>query len=87
MVDYFTYVSVLHQQEGGGDLGHLSESELKGKMLADQKSLDEGIGYLLKQGQKVKISTDSSKTILDLEDFTKDASSSKNKNLQSEQEE
>jgi len=88
MVDYFTYVSVLHQQEGGGDLGHLSESELKGKMLADQKSLDEGIGYLLKQGQKVKISTDSSKTILDLEDFTKDASSSsKNKNLQSKQDE
>ena len=67
MVDYFTYVSVLHQQEGEGSLGHLSENELKGKMNSNQKNSDDGIVYLLDQGKKVKVSSDFSQEVSDLE--------------------
>ena len=36
MVDYFTYVSMLHQQPGKGELGHLSKKELIEKIAEQQ---------------------------------------------------
>ncbi|MHA1520587.1 MAG: ABC transporter ATP-binding protein [Promethearchaeota archaeon] len=91
MIDYFTYISVIHQQEGEDDLGHLSESELKRKSTLGQQNLNEGIGYILEQGKKIKVSIDSSRKILDLENLKdyneKDVSSisSEAKKHQSEQ--
>lgn len=59
MVDYFTYVSMLHQQSGKGELGHLSKKEMIEKMKLQSTSIDDVQGFFAEEATK---SPDTSKS-------------------------
>ncbi len=60
MVDYFTYVSVIHQQEGGGDLGHRSKREIL-EITKGAKSTSEPGIVTLSDNQTLMIDVDMDK--------------------------
>lgn len=64
MVDYFTYVSVLHQQEGQGGLGHRSKREIQESIQDDAVSVEPGIAFPANQ-KSIIVDNDMDKSIVD----------------------
>ncbi|MHA1585571.1 MAG: ABC transporter ATP-binding protein [Promethearchaeota archaeon] len=71
MIDYFTYVSVSHQQEGSGSLGHLSRKELRIKTTNSGKQLDDAFGIIPNSDIGIKIGSDTSTQQININEIEK----------------
>ncbi|MHA1775689.1 MAG: ABC transporter ATP-binding protein [Promethearchaeota archaeon] len=66
MVDYFTYVSIIHQQKGEGSLGHRTKDEVLEITKQNRYNTEAGIVHLSK-GQSLVVDVDMDKIQVPLE--------------------